>query len=84
MQDFEMKPNEAQSAVEGSPHDIPGFTRASDSPSDPVGHIDGDWGFWDECWCDWNGGHADEAAARNALADYVANVLEGAVDVLKD
>lgn len=52
----------------------PKFVRASDRESDPVGRIGDDWGFWDETWSNWHGGHADEPAARAALAEY-ANVL---------
>lgn len=33
--------------------------------------------LWDECWCDWHGGFADEAAARKGLADYIRDVLHG-------
>tara|TARA_B100000953_G_scaffold176524_1_gene145428 strand:- start:200 stop:454 length:255 start_codon:yes stop_codon:yes gene_type:complete len=58
-------------------HTIPDFVRASDKTSDPVGQYKGDWGFWDECWCDWHGGYADEAAARQGLAEYVQHVLGG-------
>lgn len=56
---------------------IPDFVRASESTSDPIGRYKGDWGFWDECWCDWHGGYADEAAARRGLAEYVQDVLGG-------
>lgn len=48
----------------------PQFVRASDRESDPVGRIGDDWGFWDEVWLHWHGGHADEAAARKACAAY--------------
>ena len=69
---------ESQSAdASGGEYHIPGFTRASENTGDPVGRRGDDWGFWDECWCDWHGGYADEAAARSGLANYVANVLEG-------
>lgn len=51
------------------------FVRASDNQSDPVGQYKGDWGFWDECWCDWHGGYADEADARKGLATYCREVL---------
>ena len=54
---------------------IPDFVRASDSASDPVGRYKGDWGHWCECWMDWHGGYADEAAARQGLQTYVNEVL---------
>lgn len=54
---------------------IPDFVRASNDNSDPVGQYKGDWGHWCECWCDWHGGYADEAAARQGLATYVREFL---------
>jgi hypothetical protein len=48
----------------------PGFVRASDRASDPVGRIGDDHGFWDETWSTWHGGHADEADARAACKRY--------------
>ena len=50
------------------------FMRASDRESDPVGRIGADHGFWDETWSTWHGGHADEAAARAACAEYAATL----------
>lgn len=47
-----------------------GFVSASRRPSDPVGRIGDDHGFWDETWSTWYGGHADEAAARAACRAY--------------
>ena len=58
-------------------HTIPNFVRASENTSDPVGQCGDDWGFWDECWCDWHGGYADEAAARQGLVEYVRDALGG-------
>lgn len=63
--------------VEADEETIPDFIRASESKSDPIGQYKGDWGFWDECWCDWHGGYADEAEAREGLANYVREVLGG-------
>ena len=54
---------------------IPDFVRASDRRSDPVGRYKGEWGFWCECWMDWNGGYADEAEARAGLAKYCHEML---------
>ena len=54
---------------------IPDFVRASDNTADPVGRYKGEWGFWCECWMDWNGGFADEASTRQGLATYVNEVL---------
>lgn len=50
----------------------PRFVRASDRSSDPVGSIGTDWGFWDETWSTWHGGHADKAAAYAACSAYAA------------
>lgn len=50
------------------------FVPASARESDPVGRIGDDWGFWCECWLDWHGGHADEAAARAACAEYASRL----------
>lgn len=47
------------------------FVRASADEADHVGRVGDDWGFWDEAWAYWHGGHADEASARSALAAYV-------------
>ena len=38
--------------------------------SDPVECLNGDWGFWDESWSVWYGGHKDEAEARAKLEEY--------------
>jgi hypothetical protein len=46
------------------------FVKASDAPSDPVGRIGDDWGFWEENWADWNGGYADEPSARAACREH--------------
>lgn len=36
----------------------------------PVGRIGDDWGFWNETWSDWYGGHATQAAASAACTAY--------------
>lgn len=46
------------------------FIRASDRESDPVGRLDGIWGFWDETWTYWYGGFKNEAQAREKLEEY--------------
>ena len=56
----------AATATNGQPE----FVSASRRPSDPVGRIGDDHGFWDETWTTWHGGHADEAAARAACRSY--------------
>ena len=66
---------ESKSAIDV--HAIPDFVRASENTADPVGQYKGDWGHWCECWIDWHGGYADEAAARQGLAEYVQHVLGG-------
>lgn len=53
-----------------APQTQPVFSRASDRESDPVGTLDGDWGFWDETWSNWHGGFADEPAARAGCRVY--------------
>lgn len=52
----------------------PKFVRASNDEADPVGRLGDDWGFWDETWADWHGGHADEAEARQGLREYAARL----------
>jgi hypothetical protein len=66
---------EAQMAPGTGTDAIPDFVPASESRSDPVGRYKGEWGFWCECWMDWNGGFADEAEARAGLARYCRDVL---------
>ncbi len=51
-----------------------GFEKASNDAADPVGHVGDDWGFWDETWSVWHGGHADEAGARKALLAYASTL----------
>lgn len=52
----------------------PVFVRASERESDPVGTLDGDWGFWNEVWCDWIGGFANEEEARAGCQAYAARL----------
>ena len=74
MQDKSAQPGENRFGVLAANVDVQlvelEFVRASDRVSDPVGTIEGDWGFWDETWSDWHGGHADETAARAACSEY--------------
>lgn len=42
---------------------------------DPVRFLDGEWGFYEEDWATWHGGHACEASARQALSVYCREVL---------
>jgi hypothetical protein len=66
MSGFERKSQDATGSVETGPK----FVAANGTPSDPVGHIGDDWGFWNEVWADWYGGYADEASARAGLEEY--------------
>ena len=50
------------------------FVKASQDAADPVGRIGDDWGFWDETWSYWHGGHVSEAAAREGLAAYAKTI----------
>lgn len=45
------------------------------SASDPIDCLDGDWGYWDETWCNRHGEYSNEAEAREALQNYITNVL---------
>lgn len=42
---------------------------------DPVRCVDGEWGFYEEDWATWHGGHASEASARQELGVYCREVL---------
>lgn len=55
-----------------APHNSghPTFVSVSGEPSDPVGKLDGAWGFWDETWSEWYGGFHTEDGAREALRQY--------------
>jgi hypothetical protein len=57
--------------------ELPYTPADSGREGDPVGHIGDDWGFWDEVWCNWNGGYSNEKEAREALSIYVKEVLYG-------
>lgn len=50
------------------------FVKASNDEADPVGRIGDDWGFWDETWSHWHGGHQNETQARGALKAYAATL----------